>query len=139
MSSDLSAYFGNKILRWLNNQSAMPSMPANLYIALFNGNPKTVGTEVGASIKAAGPRQLATFAALASGASHLLTSNVAVDWGLSENNTTISHFALYDNATPGSGNLYAAKLVNSGPLTVQQNSAVKFNSGAVSFNIGSDA
>lgn len=139
MASDLSPYFGNKILRWLNNQADLPARPTALYIALFNGNPKTVGTEVGASVKAAGPRQLATFAALASGAAHLLTSNVAVDWGLSENNTTVSHLALYDNATPGSGNLYASKLVNSGPLTVQQNSSVKFNSGAVTFNIGSDA
>ena len=59
MASDLSPYFGNKILRWINN-NAMPTAPTALYIALFNGNPKTSGTEIGGSVKAAGPRQVVT-------------------------------------------------------------------------------
>lgn len=139
MASDLSPYFGNKILRWLNDDADMPARPTALYLALFNGNPKTTGTEVGATINSTDPRQPITFATLASGASHLLTSDVAADWGLSEGNASISHIGLYDDPDPGQGNLYASKPVNSGPLTIQTNSSVKFNSGAVTFNIGADA
>lgn len=137
MPSDLSPYFGNKILRWLNDQADMPTRPSALYLALFNGNPKTSGTEVGATINSTDKRQLITFADIASGATHLLTSDIAADWGLSEGNASVSHIALYDSAT--AGNLYASKLVNSGPLTIQTNSSVKFNSGAVTLNIGADA
>lgn len=136
MASDLTAYFGNKSLRWLNNQADMPARPTALYIGLFNGNPKTSGTEVGATIKAAGKRQLVTFASLASGAGHVLTSNVLVDWGLSEGATSISHYALFDDAT--AGNMYASKPVAGGPLPVAIGSAVNFASGAITFNIGSD-
>lgn len=135
MASDLSAYFGNKILRWVNGV-AMPTAPTSLYLAAFNGNPKTSGTEVGASIKAAGPRQVVTFATLASGILHLLTSNVAVDWGNSENAVTFSHIGLFDASS--AGNLLASKAVSGGPISILVNSVVKFNSGAVTFNIGSD-
>lgn len=136
MASDLTGYFGNKILRWLNNQADMPSRPTTLYLALFNGNPKTSGVEVGATVKAAGARQLVTFGTLASGSGHLLTSNIDVDWGNSEGATSISHIALFD-ASSG-GNMYASKAVNSGPLTVAINSQVKFLAGNVTFNIGAD-
>jgi hypothetical protein len=138
MSSDLSPYFGNKICRWLNNQADMPSRPTNLYIALFNGNPKTSGTEVGATINSGAPRQEVTFADIASGASHLLTSDIAVDFGNAEGAATFTHVALYDNATPGSGNLYASKVVSGGTVSVLVNSSVKFQSGGITFNIGSD-
>jgi hypothetical protein len=135
MPSDLTAWFGNKILRWING-NAMPTAPSSLYLAAFNGNPKTSGTEIGAQIKAAGPRQVVTFASLAAGVAHLLTSNVAVDWGNSENATSLSHIALFDAAS--SGNMIASKAVSGGPISILVNSAVKFNSGAVTFNIGSD-
>jgi hypothetical protein len=136
MASDLSAYFGNKICRWLNNQADMPSRPANLYIAIFNGNPKTSGTEVGATINSGSPRQLITFTAIASGAAHLLTSNIAVDFGNSENAATFSHIALYDAAS--SGNLLASKSASGAPISVLVNSSVKFQAGGITFNIGSD-
>jgi hypothetical protein len=136
MASDLTAYFGNKILRWLNNQADLPSRPTALYLGLFNGNPKTSGTEVGATIKSSGKRQLVTFATLASGAGHLLTSNVLVDWGLSEGAASVSHFGLFDDAA--AGNMFASKAVAGGPLPVAIGSAVNYASGAVTFNIGSD-
>jgi hypothetical protein len=139
MASDLSAYFGNKICRWLNNQVDMPTKPAALYIALFNGNPKTSGSEVGATINSGNPRQVVTFAGIASGALHLLTSNIAVDFGNAEAAATFSHVALFDNATPGSGNMYASKPTAGGPVNVLLNSSVKFQSGGITFNIGSDA
>lgn len=136
MASDLTPYFGNKTLRWLNNQADMPARPTALYLGLFNGNPKTSGTEVGATIKSSGKRQLITFGSLASGAGHLLTSNLLVDWGLSEGAASVSHFGLFDSDT--AGNMYASKPVSGGPLLVAIGSAVSFASGAVSFNIGAD-
>ena len=140
MPSDLTPAFGNLILRWLNEDAAMPASPANLYLAIFNGNPKGSGTEIGASIKAAGPRQLITFSPLAAGASHLLTSNIACDWGLSENGPlTATHLALCDNATPGSGTIYASRQINGAPLTNAANAAVKFSAGGVTFNIGANS
>jgi hypothetical protein len=137
--SDLTAYFGNIILRWLNNQADMPTKPAALYLALFNGNPKTSGVEVGATINATTPRQVITFADLASGSAHLLTSSNAQDWGNSAGATTISHYALFDNATPGSGHMYASRALNGGAQSIQVNSLVKFNSGATTFNIGANS
>lgn len=139
MASDLSAYFGNKLCRWFNNQADMPTRPAGLWIALFNGNPKTSGSEVGATINAGTPRQPITFTAIASGAAHLLTSSIAVDFGSAAAAATFSHVAVYDNATPGSGNLYASKPTAGGPVGVLLGSSVKFQAGGITFNIGSDS
>lgn len=135
MASDVTPYFGNKIIRWLLG-NAMPTAPTGLYLALFNGNPKTSGVEVGATIKAAGKRQAVTFAAVASGAAHLATSNIAADWGNAEGATSFSHVAIFDDAT--AGNMYYSKAVSGGPISVLVNSLVKFNSGQVTMNFGSD-
>ena len=136
MASDLSAYFGNKILRWLNDQADMPARPTSLWIAIFNGNPKTSGVEVGGDINSADPRQEVTFTALSSGAGHVLTSDAAVDFGNSEGATTFSHIGLFDADT--AGNLLASKAASGGPINVLVNSSVKFQSGGITFNIGSD-
>lgn len=138
MASDLSAYLGNILLRWLNNQADMPARPSALYIGLFNGNPKTSGTEIGATVNSSNPRQAITFAALASGAAHLLTSSNAQDWGNSAGAATWTHIGLYDSPTPGSGHLYASRALAGGSQTINIGSSVKFAVGAVTFNIGAD-
>lgn len=136
MASDLTAYFGNKICRWLNNQADMPTRPANLYIAIFNGNPKTSGTEVGATINSGSPRKEVTFADIASGAAHLLTSDIAVDFGNAEGAATFSHIALFDASS--AGNMLASKAASGAPISVLVNSSVKFQAGGITFNIGAD-
>jgi hypothetical protein len=136
MSSDLSAYIGNKFCRYVNNQADMPARPTNLFIALFNGNPKTSGTEVGATVNSTNPRQEVTFADIAVGAAHLLTSDIAVDFGNSEGAATFSHIGLFDD--DAAGNLIASKATAGGPVSVLVNSSVKFQSGGITFNIGSD-
>jgi len=136
MASDLSAYFGNKITRWLNG-NAMPTAPTNLYIALFNGNPKTSGVEVGGTVNSGSPRIEVTFADVALGAAHLLTSDIAVDFGNAEAAATFSHIALMDDDT--AGNLLASKPTSGGPVSVLINSLVKFQAGGITFNVGSDA
>ena len=135
MASDLSPYLGNKIVRWLNG-NAMPTAPTALYMAFFDGNPKTSGVEVGADINSTDPRQLVTFGAVSYGAAHLLTSNVDVDWGNSEGATSFSHVGIFD-ASSG-GNLLFSKIANGAPISVLAGSSVKFASGAVTLNVGSD-
>jgi hypothetical protein len=139
MASDIAPWFGNKILRHFANQGAMPSMPAHVYLALFNGNPRTTGSEIGATVNPSSPRQEITFAALAAGAAHLLTSNNAQDWGNSAGGTTLTHLGVFDDPTPGSGNMYFAKPVAGSSLAIASGSSVKFNSGATTFNVGSDS
>ncbi len=138
MPSDLTAYTGNIFLRWLNDQADMPTRPTNLYIGLFNGNPKTSGTEVGATINSTNPRQEITFTDIAAGAAHLLTSSNAQDWGNAEGGASISHMALFDDPDPGQGNMYASKPLNGGTRTVTAGASVKYNTGAITFNVGSD-
>jgi hypothetical protein len=139
LSSDLTPYFGNTILRWWANQADMPARPSHVYLALFNGNPRSSGVEVGATINPTTPRQEITFATLASGATHLLTSSNAQDYGNAAGDTTLSHIAVFDDPTPGSGHMYWAKAVAGGAQAVKTGSSVKFNTGATTFNIGSDA
>lgn len=138
MASDLSAYLGNKICRWLNGDAAMPSVPAGLYVAIFNGNPKASGTEVGATINTTSgqKRQHVTFTTLASGADHLMTSSIAADWGASVGATTMSYLALFDDVA--AGNLLASKAIAGGAVPIQVGTGVKFLAGAITFNVGSD-
>lgn len=135
MASDLSPYMGNIILRWLNGDAAMPSSPTNRYLALFNGNPKTTGTEVSLTIDSGG-RKIITFGALASGVDHILTSNADVDFGDSEGAAALSYYALMDAST--GGHLIASKAIPGGPLAIVVGTGVKFLAGNVTFNIGSD-
>lgn len=135
MPSDISPYLGNKIVRWLQG-NAMPTAPTNLYMAIFDGNPKTSGVEVGGTINSGSPRQLVTFAAVASGVAHLLTSNIVVDWGLAEGAEDFSYIAIFD-ASSG-GNLLFSKIINGAPISVLAGSSVKFAAGQVTLNVGSD-
>lgn len=136
MPSDISPYLGNKIVRWLNG-NAMPSAPSGLYMALFNGNPRTTGVEIGGDVNSANPRQPVTFAAVSSGVAHLLTSNIVVDWGNSEGGSQFSHIGIFDAAS--AGNLLFAKIANGAPITILAGSSVKFASGQVTINVGSDS
>lgn len=133
MASDLSAYFGNKIVRWING-NAMPTPPAGLYIGIYDGNPKTTGTDKSAVFSTA--RQVATFNVVASGVDHLLTTNIAVDFGDSLAAGQFTHFALFDAIA---GNLLASKAIPGGAVAIQIGTGIKFNAGAITFNIGSDS
>jgi hypothetical protein len=133
MSSDLSTYLGNKIVRWLAG-NAMPSAPATLYLALFNGNPKTIGSEVTTTIRVAG-RLAATWTVPASGLNNELTTSLDIDFGNAANDATLSYVALYDAAS--SGNLLASKALPGGPFSILAGSDVKFPAGNITFTVGS--
>jgi hypothetical protein len=136
MASDLSAYLGNSILRWLSGDAAMPSSPAGLYIGLFNGNPKTTGTEISTTISATG-RVAVTFATLAAGVSHLLTSDINADFGAAAAAATLSHLALFDAQV--AGNLLASREIVGGSQSILSGASVKFLAGGITFNIGADS
>ena len=132
MASDLSAYFGNKIVRWLNG-NAMPTAPVGLYIGIYDGNPKTTGTDKSAVFSTA--RMACPFNAVASGVDHLLTSSAAVDFGDSLAAGSLSHIAVFDAIA---GNLLASKAIAGGPVVIQVGTGIKFLAGAITLNIGSD-
>lgn len=133
--SDLSPYFGNTILRWLNGDAAMPSSPAGLYVSLWNGNPKAGGTEVSVTVNAAG-RVQCTFTPLASGATHQLVSSADCDFGDADGATSVSYLGLHD--AQSSGHLMASKAIVGGAQSIAIGSPVKFLSGGIVFNIGAD-
>lgn len=133
MASDYSTYVGNKFIRWLGG-NAMPSAPAALWVALFNGNPKSGGTEVTTSVASAG-RMAATFTVPASGLTSTMPSDVDVDFGLAENDVDISHFAIYDDDT--AGNLLASDVVAGGPFSILAGAPVLFAAGDINLAMGS--
>lgn len=134
MASDLSPYLGNKVVRWLDG-NAMPTAPTDVYVALFDGNPKTSGTEVTLDIDATG-RKAVTWTTVASGTDHLLESSADVDFGTADGPADVSHVGIFDAST--SGNLLASKAVPGGPFSVLAGAAVKILAGDLSFDIGSD-
>lgn len=131
MSSDLSTYLGNKIVRWLCGQ-AMPSAPSSIYTALFHGNPKSGGTEVTTDVNSSG-RIAMPVTAPASGTTNTVSSDSDVDYGNSENDVTIDWVAIFDAGS--SGNLLSAKAIAT--QTVATGEPVKFLAGNLTFTIGS--
>lgn len=135
MASDLSKYIGNKIARWLAG-NAMPTAPTSVYVAIFNGDPKSSGVEITTNISAAG-RVAISWAALASNdTDNVLTSNADADFGDSDTGSlSASHVAIFDAHT--SGNRLASKALPGGPYAIALGQTVKFASGDLSFTIGS--
>jgi len=132
MASDLSTWLGNKIVRWLAN-NAMPTAPTSLVLGLFNGDPKSGGSEVTNTIRAAGRVTLALAAAPAAGTGNTLALASDADFGNSAGNATVTHAAVYDN----SGNFLCSKAIPGQPYSVTIGSQVKFLAANLSFVIGS--
>lgn len=134
MASDLSKYLGNKIARWLAG-NAMPTEPSDVFVALFDGDPKASGTEVTTDVNSSG-RIAISWAALASNdTDNVLTSDADADFGASEGACSISHIAVFDASS--SGNLLASKAKTGGPVSVAIGQNVSFPAGDLSFEIGS--
>lgn len=131
MASDLSTYFGNKIIRWLAG-NAMPTAPAALYLALYNGDPKSGGVEVTTTINAGG-RIAATFGVPAVGTTNTMTTTADADFGAAAGGATVTHVAVCD--AQSAGNILASKTV--GNNTVNAGQDVKFSAGNLTFTIGS--
>lgn len=131
--SDMSTYLGNKVLRWLAG-NAFPSAPSNCYLALFDGDPKGAGTEIGADINSSNPRQPIDFEAISAGTDNQLANDADCDFGNSEGAATLSHVGVYDASS--SGNLLFARALPGGPFAITTSMPVKFATGAIVFNCG---
>lgn len=133
MSSDLSNYLGNKLLRWLAG-NAMPSAPATVYLALFNGDPQASGTEITTSVRAAG-RLAITWSALASGTTNTFENNGAIDFGASASGgLTFTHIAIFDASS--SGNRLWSKIITGSPKTIALGANVSVASGDLDLTAG---
>ncbi|WP_416355576.1 hypothetical protein ACLNGM_15160 [Aureimonas phyllosphaerae] len=120
--SAFSNYLEAAICNWLRG-TAMPSAPAALYVALFNGDPTdtgTGGTEVTATIRAAG-RVAGAFGAPNDG---VIKNSAVVNYGAAAASATVSHFALFDAASGGNLLMYGA--LTGGAQSIGANTNVSF-------------
>ena len=96
--SQASDFLENAIINtYFRGQAATPATP---WVALFNGSPTDTGAggaDVTTSIRVAG-RVAATFGAPTNGVS---TNSALVDFGTVANDTTFTHFGLFDAASGG--------------------------------------
>lgn len=130
--SDMTTYLGNKVLRWLAG-NAMPTAPANVYLALFDGDPKGAGTEITEDVNSAGRMEI-SFEAIALGIDNSVSNDTAIDFGNSESAVDLSHVAVYDAQVAGSP-LWAKELTG-GPFAVTVGLPISFPIGAITFNCG---
>lgn len=130
MSGD-STYLAQAKLNWLRG-TAMPSAPAALYVALFNGDPTDAGTggaEVTTSVRAAG-RVAATFGAPSAKS---MANSAAVSFGNAANAVaSVTHFAVFDAAT--GGNMLGSNALGSGAGAISAGAAVSFAVGALTWS-----
>lgn len=96
MASELSDYSANAFLNWLRG-TTFPTAPSDVYMALFNGNPTSGGTEVTTTIRVAG-RVAIDYGAVASRAVENATD---IDFGEAAGGATITYLAVYDAASSG--------------------------------------
>jgi hypothetical protein len=126
MASELSDYLANANLNWLRGV-AFPSAPADVYMALFNGNPTSGGSEVTATIRAAG-RVAIDYSVVASRAIENATD---VDYGEADAGATVNYLAVYDAAS--SGNLLGYSPLDNA-RTIVAGDPVLFLAGAHTFH-----
>lgn len=130
--SDMSAYLGNKVLDWLLGNT-FPSAPSDIYLALYDGDPKGAGTEVTTDIDAGG-RLAITLEALSGGTDTSVANSAPVDFGTADSAADLSHVAVFDASS--SGNLLWSKELPGGPFAITMGMAVSFDTGAIVFNCG---
>jgi hypothetical protein len=130
--SDLTTYFGNKILRWILGHP-MPTAPTFIWLALFNGNPKTSGVEVTGLINGYG-RVPILFGDLALGTGNQITLASLMSFGQSENAVTVTHAALYDGVF--GGNSFVSDAITGQPYSIAAGDLVEFQPGDINFTIG---
>ena len=134
MASDMSVYLGNKICRWLAG-NAMPGAPAACYVALFNGNPKTSGAEVTATIRAAGRVAITVDAIADDGVDNQITNSATVDFAEAAGDVAnLDYVGIFDAAS--GGHLLFSKALPGGPFAVATGTPVKFLTGDLTFTIG---
>lgn len=132
--SGRSTYVASAQAAWFKG-TAMPTPPSAVYASFFNGDPTDAGiggTEITGQIHPAG-RVAVTFGTFAN---KQMTDSAQVSFGnsASSSNLTASHYALWDSATVGSGNLLDSAAITGGPITIASGSNVYIAAGALTLN-----
>lgn len=122
-----SNYFGNLILNYMRGV-AMPAPPANLYVALYNGDPDSGGTEVTTQVLASG-RPTGVFS---QSTAKSMSNTQVVDFGNSAGAVTITHMAVLDAKT--GGNIFQSKQLSS-QRQIAQGDPVRYPVGGLTFLI----
>jgi hypothetical protein len=126
MASEISTYLAELVLGWIAGED-MPTAPAAVYMALFDGDPTGAGTEVTETIRTAG-RVAVTWDAIAGRA---MENDAAVDFGTAEAAADVSHVALFDADTDG--NMLSSTPLDT-PRSVEAAAPVVFPIGEVGLN-----
>lgn len=129
--SGFSNYLQSAVLNWLKG-TAMPTAPAAVYVALFNGDPTDAGsggTEVTTTIRAVG-RVAVTFGSVSGSTS--MSNNADVDFGAAAGAAEVTHFAIYSAAS--AGNMLGSNAL-AAPQNVASGNPVKFAAGALTVSV----
>jgi hypothetical protein len=134
----MSVYLGNKLCNWLNGVDMPPGLTDGACVGLFNGNPKTGGTEVTTSVRPLG-RVAIDFEALTDDTDNTLVNTTDTDFGNSAGDVaSIDYVAVFDGPLPSPpANLLFSKALPGGPYAITTGAPVKFLAGDLSFTLGS--
>jgi hypothetical protein len=127
-----STYLANAHLNWLKG-TAMPTAPAALYVALFNGDPTdagTGGTEVTTTIRTAGRVSVAP-AGWSAISAKAITNTGVVDFGNAAGAATVTHFGVFDAVS--AGNMLGSAALSSGSGSISAGTATNFAIGALTW------
>jgi len=126
-----SDYLETALCNWIKGTN-MPTAPAAVYVALFNGDPTDTGaggTEVTTTIRAAG-RVAVIFGAISNGGT--MSNGAIVDFGNAAGAATVTHFAIFDAAS--AGHLLGSGALTSGSQAISAATPVSFAAGALIWN-----
>jgi hypothetical protein len=123
--SDMSAYLGDKLLNWMLG-SAFGSAPANVYAALYNGDPDGGGTELTGTINLT--RQIVDWGSVSSRA---VANDAEVNFGTANNTGTATYVALFDASS--SGNQLSKKSISSASITSGEKVAIAIGALTLSY------
>jgi len=107
--SDMQSYLGDTLLNWIKG-TAFASAPAAVYVALFNGDPDSGGTEVTGTVGLT--RQAVTWGAVAARA---VSNSAQISFGTASGSTTATFVQLLDAAS--GGNKLSKKAITSASIT----------------------
>lgn len=129
MATNLSPYVINAVLAWLTGVT-FPAAPGDVYVALFNGDPLSGGSEVTSDVRAAG-RITVALEAVSGGSDVSISSNAEASFGPSDGDVSMTHVAFYDAAS-GGNRLFQKSL--GGTVSVVTGQEVKINSGGLTIS-----
>lgn len=123
--SDMSSYLGDKLLNWMKG-TAFGTAPSTVYVALYNGDPDSGGTELTGTINLT--RQGVTWGSVAARA---LANSAEVNFGTANNSGTATYVVLFDAST--SGNQLSKKSISSASITSGEKVAIAIGALTLSY------